>query len=126
VSEVEYTKNLQSPAQFQRGDSLTVRANTVPEAVALMEEASKKPELAAFFPKAEVPKAPAVTVQDVTVDAPSDEEALVALKNIGATESKPATPAQIAVAAKKSGKSKEELAGISEADAKALIAGGKA
>jgi hypothetical protein len=147
VAEIEYTKNLQSPAQFQRGDSLTVRGGTVTELLAALAEAKSKPEFAEFFggtPDAvvkaadwgfEVGHAAAtiaanVKIEDVTDEAkpPSDIEALENLKNVlGATPvEKPASPAQIAVAAKKSGKSVSELQGISEAAAKELIKKGAA
>ena len=125
MAEIEYTKNLQSPAQFQRGDSLTVRGATVTELLAALEEAREKPDFAEFF------SVKAVTVIDVTdepsppqdvIQARADEEA--ALANIEKHLGKPASAAQIAVAAKKSGKSVTELQGISEAEAKRLISEG--
>jgi hypothetical protein len=129
MAEIEYTKNLQSPAQFQRGDSLTVRAGTVTELCALLEEAGKNTQFWEFFGQ------PKVVVEDVTDEAkpPSDIEALANIqKHLGksmdalASAQKPASPAQIAVAAKKSGKPVSELQGISEAEAKELIKKGAA
>jgi orotate phosphoribosyltransferase-like protein len=118
VAEIEYTKNLQSPAQFQRGDSLTVRGATVTELVAALAEAKGQPEFAAFF-------VDAVVVQDVTdEDKPLTD--IEAIANIEKHLGKPASPAQIAVAAKKSGKTVEELTGISEERAKELIKKGAA
>lgn len=121
LADIEYTKNLAPAAQYQRGDSLTFRASTAVELAALLDEAKGKPELGEFFsPATEGTE----NVTKVKVLEPStDTEALENLKNVlGATPvEKPASPAQIAVAAKKSGKSVEELQGISEAAAKALI-----
>jgi hypothetical protein len=111
-------------------DMVNVRANTVTELQALIDEAKTKDDLKGFFGAA-VPKAPAVVVQDVTdeVKVPTDIEALENIeKHLGASTTstvKLASKVQILVAAKKSGKSVDELQGISEADAKLLIAGGK-
>jgi hypothetical protein len=104
-------------------DMLNVRANTASELDAIVEEARGKQSLAEFFSV----KAVVVDVTDET-KPPSDIEALENLKNVlGATPvEKPASAAQIAVAAKKSGKSVEELQGISEAAAKELIKKGAA
>jgi hypothetical protein len=119
LAEIEYTKNLQSPAQFQRGDSLTVRGTTVPEMLAALYEASKEESLAEFFSVKEV------VVEDVTDEAkpPSDIEALENLKNVlGATPvEEPASDNLRAVAAKKSGKTYAELEGISKTEAQRLI-----
>jgi hypothetical protein len=134
VAEIEYTMNLEPRAQYQRGDSLVFRASTATELEALLLEAETKKYLSEFFyggPAVSLgttnssAETTVVKVHDVTdEDKPlSDIEAIANIeKHLG----KPASPAQIAVAAKKSGKTVEELTGISEERAKELIKKGAA
>jgi hypothetical protein len=85
---------IQLSVKNKQGDMVNVRANTAAEVDAIVAEAIGKNAFDSFFVRAEpgpypveVPKAPAVTVQDVTEEAkpPSDIEALENLAKFGAT-----------------------------------------
>lgn len=116
-------------------DLLNIRAQTADELEGVIEDAKTRPDLAPFFggtaPSSPVAAAagpgPAGDAGGAAATVPTDAEAVANIeKHLGAKPAEdPATAAQIAVAAKKSGKSVEELQGISAAEAKALIAGGK-
>lgn len=115
-------------------DMVNVRANTADELQSIVDEAKTKADLARFFgggggsQRASATEPTAPSQPEARADSPpSEAEALANIeKHLGAKPAEdPATAAQIAVAAKKSGKSVEELQGISAAEAKALIAGGK-
>ena len=101
-------------AQYAKGNMLNVRADTVAELAALLDEAQKRPELAQFFTPTLV--GPVVSEEDQAEAA--------FLKHLGPGQEL-ASATQIAAAAAVSGKTIEELQGISKAEAKALITGGK-
>lgn len=105
-------------AQYAKGNMLNVRADTVAELAALLDEAKGRPELGEFFGANQ-----SVAWQQEADDALASAQALVT-KHLG-PEQELASAAQIAAAAAESGKSVEELQGISKAEAKKLIAGGE-
>jgi hypothetical protein len=123
-------------------DMVNVRADTAAELQAIVNEAKTKDDLKDFF--VVPPKANAASVVGTGPVAPATSEAATApgaqyaagllskktaleniAKHLGPGTEKAASAAQIAVAAKKSGKPAEELRGISEAMAKHIIATGK-
>ncbi len=128
-------------------DMVNVRAETARELQAIVDEAKGMKDLAPFFSGSAAKAAgtgPVAGVTETTVTGQLDrdlaqadrdlaegrtvsvDEALANItKHLGPGTEKAATAAQILVAAKKSGKSKQELEGISEVAAKALIAGGE-
>jgi hypothetical protein len=123
---------------FRVGDaSLTLRADTVTELEAMATQAEASPVCLPFFGKVVLPKPNSVTKMVENVDKlvaekkaeaatglTGDEAQAAVAKHLGAGEEL-ASPNQIVAAAKKSGKTAEELAGISVNEAKRLIAAGK-
>lgn len=115
MAEIELVLNLAPPAQFQRGDSLTITASSMVELAAILDEASRggSEEVSRFFLDRGV-TVPSVTVTDVTDESkpPSDIEALAAIeKHLGSGQVEPASDAQVLVLVKR---------GMGEAEAKAL------
>lgn len=111
------------------GDNIfTLRADSVTEMEGLISEAEQNAVVAPFFLGPRTTQLTKVVPDDPGPDltTPSDEEAVAAIKKeLGAVAvAVPASKALIAVAARKSGKTPEELEGISEADAKRLITEG--
>lgn len=102
-------------AQYQKGNMLNVRADTVAELAALLDEAKNAPGLAEFFTE------PSAVTPPRANETLTEAQAKVT-EHLG-PQAELATPAQIAYAATKSGKSVEELQGISKEQAKAYIEG---
>ena len=95
---------------------LNVRGQSAQEVNAILDEAKQKDNFIGFFDRS--------AVSSTTAAAPvTDEQAVAAIQQHLGPEQELASAAQIAVAAKKSGKSVEELQGISKAEVKKLISG---
>ena len=103
-------------------DLLNVRGQNAQEVDAEIDEARQKDHLKRFFEKGHTFVGSTVTTTPVP-SAVTVEQAQEAVTQHLGPEQELASAAQIAVAAKKSGKSVEELQGISKAEVKKLIAG---
>lgn len=123
----------QHGGKYEKGPMLNLRANTAQELQALADEAKTKPDLAPFF-GAMVPTpaaaaagpSPVAGAGDAAATEPTEAEALAAVqKHLGPGTEEPASDALIQVAASKTGKTIEELAGISKTEAQRLIKEGK-
>lgn len=123
----QVTYNTPPPQQYAKGNMLNIRANTADELQSAIDDAKQRADLAPFFAFAYAMNPPVDLSSDgaesVNATEPTPEEAQAAIeRNLGAGQ-EAASPAQIAVAARKSGKTVEELQGISVEQAKALAKG---